>query len=375
MLNKSHVAGEGGEVVANALYKPLAVAVGRPFHFDVNKALDIVQNSLSSTTHDTTTTTTSQDPVKRPIPASSTMKPCQDVEKTIKPAKSFAMSSPDLSLSAAFNASSSPPEGANSGPDQAPRDRVITGDILDLKRLPPPDISQHPVYQESPFKSTSDAPLMVTTTSKEEIKRLVKEARERSDERERQMQREEAEQEEAARQGTVRFKAFPKRGNAFNIGYNNAVGVEASLRASEGGMILKSATLDRQPIQSRQSQRVSSEPSHSFNLRSNFSRCQIDKDNDEADIYDMLGEGSPTVASTPHQAKSSIDSGKTPTTPASEGFEQKKTGLRKVTGMFGKHKPEKSQSELTPPMEVDMLHRPDLLRLRPWPAISTSPQH
>ncbi|ETI23549.1 hypothetical protein G647_05351 [Cladophialophora carrionii CBS 160.54] len=365
-LNQSHVAGEGGEGVANVLdtgcrpgYKPLSVAVGRPFHFDVNKALDIVQNSLSSTPHDITT---SQDPVKRAIPASSTMKPRQDDEKTVKLARTFAMSSPDLSPPAAFNASSSPPEGADFGPNQDPKQRVITGDILDLNRLPPPDISQHPAHQESPFKSTSDAPLMVTTTSKEEIKRLVKEARQRFDDRERHLEREEAEQEEAARQGTVRFKSFPKRGNAFNIGYNNAVGAEASLRALEGGMTPKSATLDRHPIYSRKPQRVSSEPSHSFNLRSNFSRFQIDKDNDEADIYDILSESSPTTATTPHQAKSSIDSGKTPTTPASEGFEQKKTGLRKVTGMFGKHKPEKSQSELTPPIEVDMLHRPDLER-------------
>jgi hypothetical protein len=343
----------------------LSIAVGRPFHFDVNKALDIVQNSLSPTRRDITT---SHDPVKRPNPASSTMKPRQDDEKTIKAAKSFAMSSPDLSRPAAIDASSSPPESASFGPNQVLKEQVITGDIHDLKRLPPPDLSQHPMNHENPFKSISDAPLMVTTTSKDEIKQLVKEARQRFDERERQMEREEAEQEEAARQGTVRFKSFPKRGNAFNIGYNNAVGAAASLRTSEGAMTLKSATSDRNPIFSRQTPRVTrvtSEPAHSFSLRSNFSRLQFDKDNDETDIYDILSEGSPTIAATPHQANSSIDSGRTPTTPASEGFEQKKTGLRKVTGMFGKQKPEKSQSDLTPPMEIDMLHRPDLVSAVP----------
>ncbi|KAJ9603781.1 hypothetical protein H2200_011967 [Cladophialophora chaetospira] len=280
------------------------------------------------------------------------MRPRQDDEKTIRPAKSMIMSSP----------SSSPPEGVNHGLIRSPRQQVITGDFRDLQQLSPPDLSQHPMNQELPLNSTSDAPLMITNTKREEIKKMVKDARRKFDEAERQRQREEAEQAEAERQGTVRFKSFPKRSIAFNTGYNNAVGNQASSFNFEGAMAPKSSTSQPLPPLSYQTPRHASDPVRSLNLRSNFSRLQIDEENEETDIYDILKEGSPTVASTPGQSKRSFDSSKGTNTPASDGFDQKKSGLRKGTGKFSRTKSERSNSELTPPVDHETLHRPDLER-------------
>ena len=193
---------------------------------------------------------------------------------------------------------------------------------------------------------------------------MVKEARRQFDEKERQMEREEAEQEEAERQGSVRFKSLLKPGNAFSEALVN------SARANEKSVKPKSVSLEeavtpksyltsnRQHTLSLQTPRQSSEPMNAFNLRNNFSRLQIDKDRQETHIYDILKEGSPTNAAFSQKTKTSFESGKPSTT--SEGSEQKKSSLRKVTGKF-KAKPEKSPFEDTSPTQTNDLHRPDLV--------------
>jgi hypothetical protein len=373
-------------------FRPLSIVVGRPFHLDVNRALDIVQISISP----------ERDPVKR-TPRSAMKTPGS--AKLLKPAVSFAMSSPELSRPSNLSPSSSPPEDTFNDKIEVTKQRILKGDIRDLARLPPPDLSQHPSAQLDPYISTTDAPLMVTTSKKEEIKRLVKEARRRFDEKEREMEREEAEQKEAERQGTVRFKSLPKRGNAFSATYNNSgarvndnpskpksVGMEAAITPGSFPASQRRPTLSQTP-------RQVSEPVSTLSLRQNFSRLHVDRDNEETHIYDILKEGSPLVATTSHQAKTSFDSNQ-PTTPASEGS---KTGFRKVTGKL-KPRLEKSAADDSSPIQRDMLHRPDLvsypnslkmhaltedllgtllahhhqqpqLRLRNWTAISTSPQH
>ncbi len=310
-LNLSHVFGVGsGEGPVTTLHNSVEVELGSSFEREVTRALDNVQLSFSASSPPTNTPTTSA-------------------------------------------IMSSPPQER----------RVVTGDFHDLKRLPPPDLSQHPVNQEDPLNSISDAPLLLTRTKKEEIQRQVKDARRRFDEKQRQTQREEAEQLEAERLGTVRFKAFPKRSIAFNTGYNNAVGASRSLTL-EGAMNPPPSTSERRLTFSRQTSRHTSDPVQPLNIRSNFSRLHLDKDNEETDIYDILKEGSPTAAATPtphHQSKFSGESSKGFSTPASDGSEQKKSGLRKVTGKFGRSKTESSQADLTSPVDNDILQRPDLV--------------
>ena len=333
-------------------FKPLSLVAGRPFEFDVNRALEIVQqNSLSPATCDTP----SRDPVKKPHPSFTMANRRQDDERTIKPAKSFLMSSPDLSRPLHPQPSSSPPESASYDQIQVPKQRVVTGEYRDLRRVPLPDLRQHPVFQADPNSSSSDAPLKVTTSKKEEIKRLVREARQQFDEKERQMERAEAEQEETERRGKRKFNSLPRQGNAFVRGSNSGANPFNSEPAIFQGAMTPSLpeTFARRPTP-----RASS--GNTYSIRNNLSRLQINPDNEEADIYDILNEGSPMAAMTPTQAKVSTDSSKPAMTPVSEGFEQKKTGLRKVTGMF-KPKPEKSLSDLTSPREPDMLHRPDLV--------------
>lgn len=364
-LNVSHVGG-GDQVAAlsseQRTFSPLSVVTGGPFHFDVKRALETAEKtSLSPTIGDATTA--SQDPVKRefsPPSTPTTMKPRrEDDELTIKPAKSFTMSSSN-------SPSSSPPETNASSQIRIPKQRVITGDIRDLARLPPPDLSQHPAFQENPFTSTSDAPLLVTETKSEEIKRLVKEARRRFDEKERQMEREEAEQEAAERQGKVTFGQLPVRGNAFAADNHRGTPVEAKPFNMAGTMASNSVAAgpsDRKRAASQQTSRQTPDPTLTRKLRNKASRPQIERDNEETDIYAILNDSSPPYAKTPSQAKNSIDSSKSVGTPISEVSEQKKTGLRKMTGIFKQPKPEKEASSPTTASSTgsDLLHRPNLV--------------
>lgn len=378
----SHVSG-GDQVAAlsseQRTISPLSVVTGGPFHFDVKRAFETAENSsLSPTIGDAPAA--SQDPVKHQFSSSSTptaMKPRrEDDELTIKAAKSFVMSSPD-------SPSSSPPAASTPSQIRIPKQRVVTGDIRDLARLPPPDLSQHPAFQENPFTSTSDAPLMVTETKSEEIKRLVKEARRRFDDKERQMEREEAEQEAAERQGKVTFNQLPlRRGNAFAANNNRGPQAEAKSFNMAGTMASNSATAgpsERKRATSHQTSRQTPDSTLTRKLRNKASRPQIEHDNEETDIYAILNDSSPPpFAKTLSHVKLSIDSSKSVSTPFSEVSEQKKTGLRKVTGIFKQPKPEKEPSSPTTASSsgTDLLHRPNLvsplfLYRRYWPYTNT----
>ncbi|OAL22569.1 hypothetical protein AYO22_07127 [Fonsecaea multimorphosa] len=290
--------------------------------------------------------------------------PREDDEKTIKPARSFIMPGSDLS-SQPDNVAPSSPESANNAQIHH---TVIKGPFSHLTRIPAPDISQHPMNQPNPFTSTSDAPHLLTTSKKEEIKRLVKEARRRFDEKEREAEREEAEREkaehEARLQHRIKFGTLPMPGNAFIRGnYDNGKLQEHPFSAkpilTEDSMSpLRPEPFACRPILSRPMPRQSSDTANTYDLSKNLSTFQIGAENVQTDIFNVSNEGSP-MAGTSTPGRTPVDSGKLVATPLSEGFEQKKSGLRKVSGLF-KTKSEKPQPDFASPQNTDMLHRPDL---------------
>ncbi|EXJ72310.1 uncharacterized protein A1O5_04814 [Cladophialophora psammophila CBS 110553] len=366
-LKKDHVGVSSGPVPPlynrrrGGSFRPLSIVTGTPFEFDVNRAMEIVQNHSDSSSP-------TRDPVKQTNHLD-TMKPLrEDDEKTIKPARSFIMAPPNLSPQGDASAR----ESANNGQAQKHKEqKVVVADFPRLRRIPAPDISQHPVLQPDPYSSTSDAPLLFTTSRKEEIKRMVKEARRRFDEKEREAERQEAEGEKAEDEARVRNKiepnTLPKPGNAFaRDNYNNGGNQENpfAVKAISTGHTTSPNTSPNppeafacRPIRPRQI----SDTANTNNVGNNQAAFQISAENVHTDIFNVFSEGSP-VAGTPTTCKTSADSGKSTTTPLSEGLEQKRTGLRKVTDLF-KTKSEKPQSDFASPKgSTDMLHRPDLER-------------
>ncbi|OAP61176.1 hypothetical protein AYL99_03377 [Fonsecaea erecta] len=316
--------------------------------------MEIVQNHPNSLTP-------TRDPVKQSRSSDMMKVLREDDEKTIKPARSFSMPVPELSS----------PESANNGQTVTHKDHtVVQGSFTHLTAIPAPDIRQHPMNQPNPFSSASDAPLMLTTSKKEEIKRMVKEARRRFDEKEREAEREEAEREklenEARLQHRIKFGTLPVPGNAFIRGnYDNGKLQENPFNTkairSEDSMSPKAPEpFACRPILPRLKPQQSSDIANTYDLSKNLSTFQIGAENVQTDIFNVSTEGSPMAGiATPR--KTPVDSSKSVATPLSEGFELKKTGLRKVTDLF-KTKSEKPQLDFASPQHTDMLHRPDLER-------------
>ncbi|OQV05813.1 hypothetical protein CLAIMM_10483 [Cladophialophora immunda] len=295
----------------------------------------------------------------------------EDDAKTIKPTPSLAMPLPGLSAQPGAVPPSSPPVNANNGHILTPkRHKVIERPFHHLTRIPAPDISQHPMNQPNPFSSTSDAPSLLTTSKKEEIKRMVREARRRFDEKEREAEREEAEREkaehEARLKNRIKFDTLPKPGNAFVRGSHDNGKVQDSPFSAKPIGTEDSMSPNPpepfacRPILPRSMPRQSSDAANTYDLSRNLSTFQIGTENVQTDIFNVSNEGSPMAgASTP--GRTPFDSSKPVVTPVSDGFEQKKTGLRKVTDLF-KTKSERPQPDFASPKNVDMLHRPDLER-------------
>ncbi|KIW76005.1 hypothetical protein Z517_10750 [Fonsecaea pedrosoi CBS 271.37] len=345
-------------------FRPLSIVTGKPFEFDVNLALDIVRNHPNSSCPNS-------DPVKHP-PSTDIMKTARDDdEKTIKPARSLIMSPPNHSTQPHAMPLSSPPQSANKGrlPVQK-KHTVIEAPFSHLTRIPAPDISQHPMNQPNPFTSTSDAPSLISTSKKEEIKRLVKEARRRFDEKEREAEREEVEREKAEReahlQSRIKFDAAPMPGNAFVRGNYDNGKIQDNPFSAKAVCAADSASPNPpepfacRPIVPRPVPRQSSDTANTYNLSNNLSAFQLGAENVQNDIFTVSTEGSP-MAGTSTPGRATVGSSKSVVTPLSEGLEHKKTGLRKVTDLF-KTKSEKPQPDSASPQNTDMLHRPDLER-------------
>ena len=243
-------------------------------------------------------------------------------------------------------------------------ERVITGNFASLLNLPPPDTSLHPAFQPDPHSSTSNAPLMVTTSTEQEIREWAK-------------QRRNFEVEQGIRPRTNTIPR-PIAGNAFAQAAYSPVaptpfstperpprppglGVRTIQTASSNQENSASnVNIPRTPGRGRKS-------SENLGIRTKMSRLNIDQaNNTDADIFDILAEGSPPSQNVPQPPKTPVDSVKS--IPMISDFEHRKTGLRKMSAMF-KSKPtiDKNASDLSqvelPNADGSNWYRPDLVSL------------
>lgn len=318
-------------------FRPLSIVTGAlsPFEFDVGRAMDIVQNQPHSLASASASASSSFSLAKNggqneSLRTLSLTSDCDD-EKAITPG----------SMSTSFNMSS----------QQERKQKAVAGDFRALTKMPPPDLSQHPAFQTDPMSSTSDAPLMVTSSTAAQIRQWRQEGR------------------FGPERGTrVNFNTNPSMGNNHN---NNPFAVDTNNPFNAQPVHTEGAMTSQRPAEPP-ARRTIVHPHHvrhgletpvNYSVRKDLSRLQTDHGNAETDIYDIGAESSQMIA-TPSQPKTSVDSAKTASTPLSDGFEQKKTGLRKVTDLFkGKPSFEKSESDLASPRGPihEFLRRPDLV--------------
>ncbi|KAG9783040.1 hypothetical protein KCU88_g3171, partial [Aureobasidium melanogenum] len=282
---------ESSSVHSQHSFRPLSIVKSalRPFDFDVAAAMEAAQNHpLSSPPASPKTSMASgqdgTEPLAR-IPRLSNEER-EDDEKTIKPERQ-----------------------TSSSPHPSACETEVSGDFRSLVRLPPPDIRQHPAFASDPMTSTSDAPLMVTTTTEAEIRQWAQERR-------------------------------PNM-MATQAGTTSRAGATTPHR----GLRFVTPT----GLRRREAQANPEAPAPSgFSLRKNFSRLRLEYENAVFGGGDIFSGGASMTSPTPG-LKTPAESEKQATTPGSQDVEQKKTGLRKVTGLF-KSKPEKAQPDPVSPL-------------------------
>jgi hypothetical protein len=243
--------------------------------------------------------------------------------------------------------------------------------------LPPPDISQHPAFASDPKSSTSNAPLMITTSTAAEIRKWAQEKK----------RREASERGDGEKTAPTnnQIQATASR-NAFAAYVNNNPGrmepnhpfntSRPALAHPAEGAIMESPFNHSQHfgnnrptgLRRREDGRQSTE-ADVYNMRNNLSRLQLGPDNysrAEFDHYESASAagGSPTGVRRVSHPKTPVDSSirSATSTPVSEGFDHKKTGLRKVTDMF------KTKTDRQPDFAADggplrSFQRPDLVSL------------
>lgn len=332
-------------------FRPLSIVNSalQPFDFDVARAMHAVQSQMApglfasgesdkfkvKFTADRVSAAENENNVTAPgaILHGVLSEEQDDDSKTITPgAPTPTMSSPPPESSRQSASQTSPQSSVDTQSGRQASDTVITNDFNSLTLLPPPDISQHPAFATKPKTSTSNAPLMITTSSAAEIRKWAQEKR----------------KSEAERNTKVRFNDAPPNAggrNAFAASVNNLTSMNNPFNArpvqSEAAM---SPYRSANPhaftgFRSREGWQ-STETVTPHTMRTHPSRLNINTENSTGtEAYEALGEGSP---SGPVPPKTPVDSVKSASTPVSDGFDQKKSSIRKVTDLF-KPKPDKAQ--------------------------------
>lgn len=220
---------------------------------------------------------------------------------------------------------------------------------------PPPDLGQHPAFQPEPKSSTSDAPLMVTTSTEAEIRNWAQEKR-----------NSEAEEGANASANNTNYQGsrITFAPEARSPSKMDAPSSKSPFSRSEGVNSPRTGeSFLTQTFSSRRDGRKSSETAEPpRSLRSKFSRLQLDTAIPEGDVFTGRSEDSP-MSSLHTLPKTPIDSVKSVTTSVSDGFEKKK---RNLSNLFkSKTGSEKSQVDLTssPVPEHSYDPRAELVRL------------
>ncbi|KAI1612260.1 hypothetical protein EDD36DRAFT_497064 [Exophiala viscosa] len=313
-------------------FRPLSIVTTamQPFDFDVARAMQVVQGQLAETNFTAS---------EANLPGTLSD---DDDSKTITPGQTPTMSSP--------------PERQDSA------ETAVTADFNSLTLQPPPDISQHPAFAADPRTSTSNAPLMITTSSAAEIRKWAQEKRKN----------------EAERNTKVRFdETLSNAGgrNAFAASTNNLPSMDNPFNArpvpAEAAMTGTPYRSFHAPAFSGFRHRegwISTDTVTPYTMRTNPSRLHVNTENKTvAEAYEALGVGSPPG---PGPAlippKTPVDSIKSASTPISDGFDSKKSGMRKVADLF---KPKSDKAQDTSPIlrtpdggPPRIFQRPDLVR-------------
>ncbi|KEF61205.1 uncharacterized protein A1O9_02770 [Exophiala aquamarina CBS 119918] len=290
-----------------------------------------------------------------PVP-SARMKQPDDDQETIRPARLYSQF-PPLDTRQRSMSSSTAQRSTFGIERNENNERVITGNFASLLNLPPPDMSQHPAFQANPHLSTSDAPLMVTTSTAKEIRDWAKQKREYE-----------------AGQGLrpiTNSNPRPIAGNAFAQAAYAPVAptpfTTPDRPAQPRGIRMNQTASPFWKDNSASNVNLPRTPGHksteNTGLRSKMSRLNIDRANTDADIFDILAEGSPSSKKVSQPPKTPVDS--VHGIPMISEFEPRKTGLRKMSAMF---KPkltiDKNASDLSqvepPNADGSNWYRPDL---------------
>lgn len=261
-------------------------------------------------------------------------------EETIKPARSYARFPPPIPSQEAMARSSAQRSTSFGIERNENNERVVTGNFASLLNLPSPALNQHPTVQSDPHSSASDAPLMFTTSTADEIRAWSTQKRKC----------------EGVREVRPRTNTNPYQvpGNAFSQpsintsrSFNSAhttpsrsakpTGLRKNQTASP---LSKYGNASEVTLNATTPGRKSSDIN---GLKSKISRAQIDRDNMETDIFDILAEGSPSDNKEAQPPKTPTG-GQSGFKTISE-FEQRKTGLRKVSAIF---KPKSASEKPTP---------------------------
>ncbi|KAK5064666.1 hypothetical protein LTR84_000500 [Exophiala bonariae] len=280
-------------------------------------------------------------------------------EETIKPARSYARLPPPIPSQEAMARSSAQRSTSFGIERNQNTERVITGNFASLLNLPPPTLNQHPTTQSDPNSAKSDAPLMFTTSTADEIRAWATQKH----------------QHEGVREIRPRINTNPYQvpGNAFS---QPAVNTSSSPHSAHTtpSRTSKPTGLRKNQIASPLSKYGNAsevtltattpgrKSSDTNGLKSKMSRLQIDRDNQETDIFDILAEGSPSDIKAVPKTPSGSQSGFKTTSE----FEHRKTGLRKVSAIFKpKSASEKNAPDIFSQVEIPNFdgsnwYRPDL---------------
>lgn len=163
------------QVITNSTFRPLSIftkSVLLPFDLNTEKAFDVLKgdspdrleeakNALTPDKEEsevTETKTKDSDQDKQTPPRRAHTRGSAGSRETMTPALSSRDSDMDLITALQIT---SPEKDATS---------KITADFVTLCELPVPEPSQHPAFSSNPFEAKTDAPLLFTSTSIDEIR-------------------------------------------------------------------------------------------------------------------------------------------------------------------------------------------------------------
>ncbi|KIV91203.1 hypothetical protein PV10_05767 [Exophiala mesophila] len=277
----------------------------------------------------------------------------EEDEKTIRAAKSFTQLKPLDEPSLADGASTPCQSSSFNGDTTHEVPRVITAPFTSLINLAPPDPSQHPSFHPNPPLSTSGAPLMITTSSAEEIRKWA------------QMKRKhESEKWTTPRTSTESPKPVsntfttPTSGSHSPMPTNLAKGpsLDEANKLFLGGHTLSNISLGHPDNRgSGGNDRLQGSLG-----KSSLARTSFGADHEETDIREILSDTSPLIFSTPKTSRTPNESFRSEATSFTSEGSEKKTGLRKMSKFF-KSKADKSEGAGTQEFLVTSnFQRPDL---------------